>query len=126
MDIILYKNCKLSNEYREVYYMKTGNDALQKYLNTLTSISFNLQDVYIKEQGILNIPMSMNTMFPPMEYNNILEFNYIQMIDGKIKRFYFIDNMDLINGIAVISYSIDVWHSYSKSIKINREYLVIR
>lgn len=111
--ITLYHDCILSARYTEVFRNQTLLDA---YLNGLTKPytgDIDIPKVYTTLTGTVSIDTS--------EFNNAYNtFNYIKFeeIDDnnvvKQKVYAFVDTIRIINDLYVITYSVDVWHTYFK------------
>lgn len=120
--ITLYKNCILNETYQNVFSVSpehTGVEGtvLENYLNSLSHITFDHIDyVYQENSGIIIIDYTLiNTA-------NIYEYNYmkVQTKDENdnilITRYCFINNILLKNELVYLSYSEDIWSSYSDKI----------
>ena len=107
MTITLYKNCRLSNKYDEVFNTNSG---LETYLSSLTG---NLQvysgeEIYFTNNGSISID---NT---GMVVHTGDCYNYMKVqVAGETSRYAFVNNITLVNEVAVISYEEDIWHSYA-------------
>ena len=65
MKITIYKNCKLSNKYEEVFKSTT---LLNTYLSTLSSlVIYNGDDIYFTNSGTLSI--DNESTFDGSKYN---------------------------------------------------------
>lgn len=118
MQITLYKKCKLGNNYSEVYdTIKTNNgiNPLEKYLNSLLKFQLNLDVVYETNSGTLVIELENG-----LTWKSIYEFNYIKFTQDEFIRYAFIDTIKIQNGVALVTYSEDVWHSYYNTMTIKR------
>ena len=109
MEVTIYSNCRLSKSYNEVIH----HNYLDAYLNTLSKTTINLSNVYVSSNGRLPIELL------PLGIN-YLEGNYMKVVDNvnQITRYFFIDNLDIINGVAVVNYSEDIWANYAHKINI--------
>ena len=108
MRLTLYSNCRLTKEYNEVIQ----GSHLENYLNSLTKLLYeNIDDVYLTRRGTLNVEMLSSGMYL---------YNYFKLEDtnNSITRYFFIDDIDIVNGTCVISYTEDIWSSYSSYINI--------
>lgn len=110
MILTLYSNCRLNSHYDYVIQ----NAYLEGYLARLTSTELQIDDVYLTDKGKFHV--DMNATY------NILPYNYFKIYDSvnKITRYYFIDDINIVNGVAIIEYTEDVWSSYSSAIVIER------
>ena len=115
MQIILYKNSAFHGDYKEVLnkasYLDVNNEisasCIDSYLEYLTKVIFNIEeDSYLSNKGTTNIDITENI--------NINEaFNYMKVIDSLgNKRYYFVENVVLIDGTLTINYSEDIWQNY--------------
>lgn len=123
MKVTLYKNCRLSNSYQEVYDCTKRNingkesSFFEEYLNTLQSFDYiELDTVYSTFGGTLNFDMTINDA-------NIYDYNYLKIEHNNIVRYCFVDRITIRNDIAKIEYSEDIWHNYSNDIKLNKSLL---
>ena len=125
MRVTLYKGCILSNSYNEVFDVtprqetESGISIFEDYLSTLEKRVFQLDQVYITNSGTLNFPLEV-----PNDYTDLYEFNYMKVEYESIVRYCFIDDITLGNELGVISYSEDIWHSYSNTMSIRNSLLV--
>lgn len=128
MNITLYKKCILSNSYSEVFdvFHKTKNPvtkeetvALQRYLSSLTKYEIVADNVYVPNSGKITLELSEDNV-------NIYEYNYMYLedTDNNFRRYCFIDDITVVNGLAVISFSEDIWSNYASSMEIRRSLLV--
>lgn len=125
MKITLYKKCILSNSYSEVFDNKQKysfgaeqKTALENYLDTLDKFETIQDSVYMTNRGTFYFELTS-----PNNWADIYEYNYIKCEQNDFIRYCFIDDIQIGNGVAVISYSEDIWHSYSKDITIRNSYL---
>lgn len=104
MRITIYKNCKLSNKYEEVFKSTT---LLNTYLSTLSSlVIYNGDDIYFTNSGTLSI--DNESTFDGSKYN------YMKIeVNANITRYAFINSIVVVNGVAVIDYSEDTWSNYA-------------
>lgn len=123
MQITLYKKCKIGNNYSEVYdTIKTnanGVTPLENYLNSLTKFNLDLEMVYETNSGVLVLELENG-----LTWKSIYEFNYIKFTQDDFIRYAFIDTIRIQNGVALITYSEDVWHSYYNTMIIKRGNLI--
>lgn len=132
MKITLYKKCILSNSYSEVFdvFHKTKNPvtneetvALQRYLSSLTKYEIVADNVYVPNSGKITLELDFDY---ENVSNNIYEYNYMYLedIDNNFRRYCFIDDITVVNGLAVISFSEDIWSNYACSMEIRKSLLV--
>lgn len=121
MRITFYKNCILTSAYSEVIdTIKVdveGKSAFLRYLenfDTLNTLTIDVDNVYISNQGKLNVDAEIG-----------YGYNYMSIIDtdNNISRYAFINDITIVNGLAVIDYTEDVWANYSKDMKIRKSLL---
>ena len=107
MNLTLYANCRLTKEYNEVIQ----GSYLEAYLNSLTKTTLSIDDVYLTRSGTFNIDLLSSGAF---------QYNYFKLVDttNSITRYFFIDDLDIVNGTCVIRYTEDIWSSYSSYINI--------
>ena len=132
MKIILYKKCILSNSYSEVFdvFHKTKDPltneetvALQRYLSSLTKYEITADNVYAPNSGKITLELDFDY---ENVSNNIYEYNYMYLEDteNNFRRYCFIDDITVVNGLAVISFSEDIWSNYASSMEIRKSLLV--
>ena len=121
MRITFYKNCILTSAYSEVIDTikvdAEGKSAFLRYLenfDTLNTLTIDVDNVYISNQGKLNVDAEVG-----------YGYNYMSIIDtdNNISRYAFINDITIVNGLAVIDYTEDVWANYSKDMKIRKSLL---
>lgn len=121
MRITFYKNCILTSAYSEVIDTikvdAEGKSAFLRYLenfDTLNTLTIDVDNVYISNQGKLNVDAEIG-----------YGYNYMSIIDtdNNISRYAFINDITIVNGLAVIDYTEDVWTNYSKDMKIRKSLL---
>lgn len=128
MNITLYKKCILSNSYSEVFdvFHKTKDPltneetvALQRYLSSLTKYEITADNVYVPNSGKITLELSEGNV-------DIYEYNYMYLedVDNNFRRYCFIDDITVVNGLAVISFSEDIWSNYASSMEIRKSLLV--
>ena len=128
MKITLYKKCILSNSYSEVFdvFHKTEDPvtkeetvALQRYLSSLTKYEIVADNVYVPNSGKITLELNEDNV-------NIYEYNYMYLedTDNNFRRYCFIDDITVVNGLAVISFSEDIWSNYASSMEIRKSLLV--
>lgn len=132
MKITLYKKCILSNSYSEVFdvFHKTEDPvtkeetvALQRYLSSLTKYEIVADNVYVPNSGKITLELDFDY---ENVSNNIYEYNYMYLedTDNNFRRYCFIDDITVVNGLAVISFSEDIWSNYASSMEIRKSLLV--
>lgn len=113
MNITLYANCIVNPNYDEVF---SKASLFEGYLNTLDSYSMQIPYMYITYSGTLQFEYS-NNFFPTItSERTIMECSYLKIesaVDEEPTKVYaFINHIELINGICILSYTTDIWHSY--------------
>lgn len=123
MNITLYKKCILSNSYSEVFdvFHKDSNNkvALERYLASLQKYEIVADNVYVPNSGKITLELNEDNV-------NIYEYNYMYLedTDNNFRRYCFIDDITVVNGLAVISFSEDIWSNYAGSMEIRKSLLV--
>lgn len=123
MKITLYKKCILSNSYSEVFdvFHKDSNNkvALERYLASLQKYEIVADNVYVPNSGRITLELSEGDV-------NVYEYNYMYLEDedNNFRRYCFIDDITVVNGLAVISFSEDIWSNYASSMEIRKSLLV--
>ena len=123
MNITLYKKCILSNSYSEVFdvFHKDSNNkvALERYLASLQKYEIVADNVYVPNSGKITLELNEDNV-------NIYEYNYMYLedTDNNFRRYCFIDDITVVNGLAVISFSEDIWSNYARSMEIRKSLLV--
>lgn len=123
MNITLYKKCILSNSYSEVFdvFHKDSNDkvALERYLASLQKYEIVADNVYVPNSGKITLELNEENV-------NIYEYNYMYLedTDNNFRRYCFIDDITVVNDLAVISFSEDIWSNYASSMEIRKSLLV--
>lgn len=123
MNITLYKKCILSNSYSEVFdvFHKDSNDkvALDRYLASLQKYEIVADNVYVPNSGKITLELNEGNI-------NIYEYNYMYLedTDNNFRRYCFIDDITVVNGLAVISFSEDIWSNYASSMSVRKSLLV--
>lgn len=123
MKITLYKKCILSNSYSEVFdvFHKDSNNkvALERYLASLQKYEIQADNVYVPNSGRITLELSEGNV-DVYEYN----YMYLEDVDNNFRRYCFIDDITVVNGLAVISFSEDIWSNYASSMEIRKSLLV--
>lgn len=123
MNITLYKKCILSNSYSEVFDVfhkdSNGKVALDRYLASLQKYEIVADNVYVPNSGKITLELNEDNV-------NIYEYNYMYLedTDNNFRRYCFIDDITVVNGLAVISFSEDIWSNYASSMEIRKSLLV--
>lgn len=123
MNITLYKKCILSNSYSEVFdvFHKDSNNkvALERYLASLQKYEIVADNVYVPNSGKITLELNEDNV-------NVYEYNYMYLedVENNFRRYCFIDDITVVNGLAVISFSEDIWSNYARSMEIRKSLLV--
>lgn len=126
LNITFYKGCIVDNTYAEVFDLfnadENGETAFSRYLASLESYTIQLADVYLTDSGKLDIDL---TIYDESVIHRFEQFNYMRLSDdaGSIPRYCFIEEFRIINGMAVFSYSADVWHTYAALMRLRSSVL---
>lgn len=119
LNVTFYKNCRLTNTYQEVFFLKNINgetsSTLDIYLNSLTKLTITLNNVYYENNGELILPL--NALSNPYQYNYMKIIEYDENNAEILKRYCFINSIECKNGVVYFSYEEDIWSSYGGSIK---------
>lgn len=112
MTLRLYKGYAFSSDYSEVMDCRTtsgtgGKSPHAAYLETLESTALVLDSVYLTFSGTINLD------WDAQYFGDITQYNYMALINNDLTLFAFIRDRDYVNGIAVITYDLDIWSSYS-------------
>ena len=112
MTIRLYKGYAFSSDYSEVMDCRTisgtgGKSPHAAYLETLESAALVLDSVYLTYSGTINLD------WDAQYFGDITQYNYMSLINDDLTMYAFIRSRDYVNGIAVITYDLDIWSSYS-------------
>ena len=107
--ITLYQGCKLTNKYQQVFKDRT---TMETYLATLPYKEvYRGDEIYYTNSGTISIESNILVGRMGDKYNYI---QFTHATEGGIltKRFAFINNITIVNDVAVIEYSEDIWHTY--------------
>lgn len=110
LKIRLYQECKLTNNYTQVFKNRA---TLDTYLGGLTYTEiYSGDDIYYTNSGTLSIDNANLTGHTGDKYNYML-FRSSDSNGYIIDRYAFINNITIVNEVAVIEYEEDIWHSYA-------------
>lgn len=120
--IRLYSGCILDDKYKNVFSKALDTEGawyspFSDYLNNLTQVYYEIDNVYQDEMTSLNFKLSSN------DYTSIYKFNYMKIEsvnennEVTLTRYAFITSIKIGNDIARISYKIDIWHTYIDNVK---------
>lgn len=112
MTLRLYKGYAFSSDYSEVMDCRTtsgtgGKSPHAAYLETLESAALVLDSVYLTYSGTINLD------WDAQYFGEITQYNYMALINDDLTLYAFIRDWNYVNGIAVITYDLDIWSSYS-------------
>lgn len=114
MIVTLYKDCVFTKDYSEVCSTwDIGDDegnARDKYLSSLRSKEYTIEDIYLQYNGVISVPFSIYS------FGNIIDtVNYLKIKKGSSSTFQFfafVDKVVIKNQLAFIYYSVDYWHTF--------------
>lgn len=111
-DVTLYKNYAFSSTYDEVMDcrpLSNGSTPLADYLSTLNNVTFGAADFFMTMSGRLTIQWDGGA------YGDSQQYNYMGIkMENVAQRFYaFIREIQIVNDLALITYEMDVWNTYS-------------
>ena len=110
LSITLYQNCKLTNKYSQVFKDRT---TMNTYLAGLTySQVYSGDDIYYTNSGTISIDNSSLLGNGGDKYN-YMKFTHTAEGGTITHRFAFVNNITIVNEVAVIEYSEDIWHTYA-------------
>ena len=109
LKITLYAGCKLTSQYNQVFKDRT---TMETYLGSVPHLDvYTGDDIYFTNSGTISIDNESLLAHSGDQYN------YMQFTTGAggiyTKRFAFVNNITIVNEVAVIEYSEDVWHTYA-------------
>lgn len=112
MTLRLYKGYAFSSDYSEVMDCRTtsgtgGKSPHAAYLETLESAALVLDSVYLTYSGTINLD------WDALYFGDITQYNYMALINDDLTLYAFIRDINYVNGIAVVTYDLDIWSSYS-------------
>ena len=109
LSIILYRDCKLTNKYQQVFKDRTS---MASYMGTLGALQvYSGDDIYFTNSGTISID-NVSLLGDNGDRYNYMQFT--QTVGGVMKkRFAFVNNITIVNEVAVIEYSEDIWHTYA-------------
>ena len=116
LTITLYKNCILTNEYKEGFNMRISG-ILDTYLSALDKLQvYSGDEIYYTNSGTISIENTGLTAFT----GNIYNYMVFQSTESGVtyKRYCFVNSVTLVNEVAVIQYEEDIWANYSSSMQI--------
>ena len=111
-DITFYKNYAFSSTYDEVMDcrpLSNGSTPLADYLSTLNKVTFGAADFFMTMSGRITIQWDGGA------YGDSQQYNYMGIkMENIAQRFYaFIREIQIVNDLALITYEMDVWNTYS-------------
>ena len=109
LKITLYAGCKLTSQYNQVFKDRT---TMETYLGSVPHLDvYTGDDIYFTNSGTISIDNESLLAHSGDQYN------YMQFTTGAggiyTKRFAFVNNITVVNEVAVIEYSEDIWHTYA-------------
>ena len=110
LSITLFQNTKLSNKYHEVFKDQT---TLATYLGGRTHLDvYSGDDIYFTNNGSISIDNSTLIGHVGDKYN-YMQFTQTFSNGTILKRYAFVNDITIINGVCIINYTEDVWHTYA-------------
>ena len=112
MKITLYANCIVNPNYDEVF---GDPDILDSYLLTLDKYEAELPYMYLSYTGTLQFEYDKD-FFNTIYKRSIMECSYLKITSTETeepqKIYAFINHIELVNGICILVYTTDIWHTY--------------
>ena len=110
LSITLFQNTKLSNKYHEVFKDQT---TLATYLGGRPHLDvYSGDDIYFTNNGSISIDNSTLIGHVGDKYN-YMQFTQTFSSGTILKRYAFVNDITIINGVCVINYTEDIWHTYA-------------
>ena len=110
LTITLYAGCKLTNKYNQVF---KDRNTMATYLGTVTHLDvYTGDDIYFTNSGTISIDNGSLLGHNGDKYN-YMQFTTTTAGGISTKRFAFVNNITIVNEVAVIEYSEDIWHTYA-------------
>lgn len=110
MIIKLYKKCIINNNYDEVFRTQT---LINSYLEKLSSTEYEYTGMYPLLSGVIQLEYEEVSMIKTDSYDyNYMTIDEDTMPEVNHRLYCFVNNITIINGICMIEYSTDVWHTY--------------
>lgn len=111
-NVTLFKNYAFSSTYDEVMDcrpLSNGSTPLKDYLSTLNSVSFGAPDFFVTMNGKITIKWNGGV------YGDSQQYNYMMLRMEEVDQlfFAFIREIQIVNDLALITYEMDVWNTYS-------------
>lgn len=121
MKIRLYKDCLVNGKYSEVFRTQ---DLLKGYLNSLEKYP---QNTFLEIDGVYTRLEDRLTFEPLNTIIDFSQFNYIHFkygtSDNLKDMFAFINNIEWVNGLVIIDYTCDYWHTFLDSWSLRKSFL---
>ena len=110
LTITLYAGCKLTDKYNQVF---KDRNTMSTYLGTVTHLDvYTGDDIYFTNSGTISIDNGSLLGHNGDKYN-YMQFTTTTAGGISTKRFAFVNNITIVNEVAVIEYSEDIWHTYA-------------
>ena len=110
LTITLYAGCKLTDKYNQVF---KDRNTMATYLGTVTHLDvYTGDDIYFTNSGTISIDNGSLLGHNGDKYN-YMQFTTTTAGGISTKRFAFVNNITIVNEVAVIEYSEDIWHTYA-------------
>ena len=111
LSITLFQNTKLSNKYHEVF---KDQITLATYLGTCSHLDvYSGDDIYVTNNGSISIDNSTLVGHVGDKYNYMQFSQYFSGSGITLKRYAFVNEITIVNGVCIINYTEDVWHTYA-------------
>ena len=127
LTITFYANCRLNNSYLNVLSGRKSDSqgvykVLDLYLDTFSKFTITSDAISYENKGELIIDTY------PEQYINMYNYMKVVISEGQVGitdkiKYCFINNVELKNGCAYLSYEEDIWSTYGAGILINNGYL---
>lgn len=124
LKLTLYKDVILNETYQNVFSLGItevgGKSILEKYLDNKSKAIIQLDNVYYENTG--QIVLDYDLVDEMLSVSEIYDFNYMkcELYDANesiiLKRYCFINSIIIKNGCVYLTYSEDIWSSYSNKI----------
>ena len=110
MIIKLYKKCIINSNYDEVFRTQA---LINSYLQKLSSTEYEYTGMYPLLNGVIQLEYEEVSMIKTDSYDyNYMTIDEDTMPEVNHRLYCFVNNITIINGICMIEYSTDVWHTY--------------
>lgn len=119
MTITLYKDVELRNDYSLVFdndasfWGGRDNTPFYRYLQLKSGITVDVPNIYFANSGNITIDWSYFNSYPT-------GITYMEIFTETApnRKYFFVDSYDYNNGMITLYYTMDVWHTYSPSMRL--------